>query len=226
MFTDTYGSDLSGVLPLQHRKYNAPQDGHGPWDLDLRAHKRCVRITGRWDIDGGIGYWEYDPESVGDLCGGFCWKSVGPDQRQIAYWSFAIPAMIQQGPVGGTPTPGVAKQTEAVKAGQMLMLPQGDRRGTPDGRLRAIPVIPKRMVGEGPKKAKQAPIGGQEGVLHLGIGSRLVGWSYPDTPGYAGALQVGIGAKAPGWQRPQYNPSSQLPSTRYANPMVGVRYAR
>lgn len=241
MFIDVFGSDQSGILPLQHFQYDKPQGGLEGWDLDLRAHKRCVRIVGRWDTGGGIGQWKIDRDSVGDLCGGYCWPSAGEQLRKISYWSFAIPAVIVKTGSKGTPTPG-GGGGGASQAGQMVMLPQGDQAGSPDGRLAPTPLQARVIVGKGPKKPPAA--GGKGDLLLVGMGTSFMQWNTrPFAPGEQGigvgigsspipwdippiqpgeqAVQVGAGAPAIGWQPPRVDPAAN-PNVRPANPAIGA----
>ena len=223
MFIDVFGSNLSGILPLQHHRYNRPSGGQMGWDLDLRAHKRCVRITGRWDTGGGLGQWEIDRDSVGDLCGGFCWLSAGKDKREVAYWSFAIPTGIVRGG-GGTATRGAVIPAAAVGSGQMCMLPQGDKEGTPDDRLVPIPVKFQVMRAEGPQNAPPppAPVGaGGRDILRVGLGTQRLGFQErPIIPGEP-VVRVGVGAPRIGWNPPRVDPPAN-PNPRTANPAIGA----
>lgn len=229
MYIDVFGSNLSGILPLQHFRYNRPQGGQEGWDLDLRAHKRCVRVVGRWDTGGGIGQWEIERESVGDLCGGLCWKSAGKDKRPIAYWSFIVPTVLGEAASDGTAT-RAAGGNGVVKAGDMVAMAQADQQFNEDGRLVPIPVKARVFKGEGPKNPNALPaapgVGAKDGerpgeVLQVGMGTRFLQFQQrPPAPGepYIG---VGIGTRPITWQTPRVDPAAQ-PNIRNANPAIGA----
>lgn len=159
-YMDIAGAQASGVLPLQHRRFERPNNGLEGWDVDYRAHKRCVRITGRRDAGGGIGHWEYDPESVGDLMLGLCWPNDKGGARPIPGWSFGFGSVIANQGARGTATRGGAGGSNRSR-GPMLARPVGDRAYGQDGRFIPLAVDPLVMRGKGPKP--EPPGGGGGG---------------------------------------------------------------
>ena len=75
-----------GILILQHKDY----DKTG-FSLDLRGGLLAARVLDRDDRTGGLGSWQYDQDSVGDLNGALCWPNK---TREIPGWAFAWPAIL------------------------------------------------------------------------------------------------------------------------------------
>jgi len=90
-----------GILPLQHSGYNAGGAALGKFTLPMRAFKSAVRVVGRDDQDGGLGDWLLDPDSAGDIIGGFFWPNTG--LREIPAWAYAWPTGTVESSAG-TPT--------------------------------------------------------------------------------------------------------------------------
>lgn len=79
--------DGFGILPLQHQDYDK-----GGWSVDLRTSILAVRVTDRWDKQGGIGQYKYEPESAGDIHGGQLLYRKGK-KRTCSMWRFATPVV-------------------------------------------------------------------------------------------------------------------------------------
>lgn len=125
--------DGPGILALQHEKYQA-----GKWSLDMRTSLLASRIVDRQgdpsdDASEGMGHYVYDPDSIGDIHGGFLFKK---NSREIPGWRFAWPVIVS--PPNGSPgsrRPGATNE----------MLPVINRVGdaknylTPDDRFLSEP---------------------------------------------------------------------------------------
>ena len=94
------GNPNCGVLVLQHHGYEKQQ-----FDLDYRAFKGAVRVVKRPIVKGiALGSWQEDPETRGDIIGGWTWRT-NRAKRPINAWRFSWPVEISEGG-NGTATPG------------------------------------------------------------------------------------------------------------------------
>lgn len=129
-FSDALDPLGNGFFILQHKDY----DKKG-FSLDLRGGQRAVRVLDRDDLIGGLGSWEYDPDTAGDLNLAFLWPNNKTGSRRIPGWAFAWPAT-PQGPQNATPSGKVCSMAPS----PMRILPIADKDYNPDIRYEEIKV--------------------------------------------------------------------------------------
>lgn len=125
-----------GILILQHADYHKKG-----FSIDLRGGLLAARVMDRDDEGDGLGSWYYDPDSVGDLNGGFLWpnvKGLSGSARPIPGWAFAWPARLRGGR-SGVETPGNRTKTPTGSPFKDVETPSNQAIRTPMGSVPSSP---------------------------------------------------------------------------------------
>lgn len=187
-FTATFGRPEVGILPLRHEGF----DTQG-WDLAMRASQHAVKVKGRLDSGEGIGEWEFDLDTAGDVTQWFCWPNA-KGGRQIPGWAQVWPAIIQGGGGKGVPTPG---------GGGRNPVPTPGTGGSPPPVASTDPQYNQNeSLGASGPLGQAGPAGGSSGVPAPNVGGSdpsgppsvgVSSSSSNSTGGYNGRLVVGAG---------------------------------
>jgi hypothetical protein len=181
-FTATWGRPGVGILPLQHQDF----DSQG-WDLAMRASQHAVRVKGRRDTGDGIGEWQFDLDTAGDVTQWLCWPNA-KGGRQIPGWAQVWPSIIQGGGKPGVPTPGAGGRNP-------VPTPSNPARPPYDPVSSEDPRYSQNTGLEG----QQGPVGGSGAIGPAGgslaVSAPSVGGAPPRNIG-GGRLTVGAGSNA------------------------------
>ena len=225
-FIGTFGMPQVGIMPLQHQGYDT-----GGWDLAMRASIHCVRVTGREDTGDGMGHYQYDPDTQGDLVGGNCWQAIYSG-RPMSAWSWVWPSMLSHGGGGSGERSTVTAETTANTGtpqglntsfgGAYQALPLG-KGGAPDvKRFKPkgvkIPVVFGAAGNDPNAPAAQKPPA-TPGVLQLGIGGQVAPVSGGSFPTFGGVNTNFSGASFPSFSGVRTNFGGGKPGASFS----GVR---
>lgn len=176
-FTESAGHPLSGNLVLQHKDFIAKN-----FSLDMRFHKRCVRVVEHFADNGDLGHVKLDQDATGDLVLGLCWPQQ-QGQRDMPMWSFGFPTIVQSSGRGNVATDGGAGPGSVATpsagpggapgggggggrgggGGPMEVLPIADKEDGPDVRMKPIQVPVRKLKAKGPENPPPPPGGGGDG---------------------------------------------------------------
>ena len=223
-FIATFGMPGVGILPLQHQAYDA-----GGWDLAMRASIHAVRITGREDTGDGMGHYQYDVDSQGDLIGGNCWLA-NYQERPMSAWSWVWPSML----IGGGGNSRGERSTVTAETTANTGSPQGvstsfvgDYQAVPIGKDAApdvkrfkpksvkIPVV-FGAAGKDPNAPAAQKPPAQAGLLELGIGGQVVPVSGGSFPTFGGVNTNFTGASFPSFSGVRTNFTGGKPGATFS----------
>lgn len=228
-FIATFGMPGVGILPLQHQAYDA-----GGWDLAMRASIHAVRITGREDTGDGMGHYQYDTDSQGDLIGGNCWLA-NYAERPMSAWSWVWPSML----IGGGGNSRNERSTVTAETTANTGTPQGisttfvgDYQAIPIGKDAApdvkrfkpksvkIPVV-FGAAGQdpaGPHSLVATTPGSSPGTLQLGIGGQVVPVTGGSFPTFSGVQTTFTGSSFPQFSGVRNNFTGGRPGATFTPP--------